>query len=212
MSIVCDGDCDTLRPRGPISNNQYTERKILAEFLRQNSSIHFAVAISVKEDHSWLSGDRKRQLIVTFEAQRGFMLGPPLGELFRAMAERLPTPSNTPVNAAMRAREPGYGWGKHGGSKMTNRSLTMSSRLLMEVLAGKRSMAEVHKLQRWRFKSDPPNDRDTLNQFELWLDEGRLPTAITVEADPEGTDDWVTFEFGEPDAAISPFRIPDRLS
>lgn len=95
---------------------------------------------------------------------------------------------------------------------MTNRSLTMSSRLLMEVLAGKRSMAEVHKLQRWRFKSDPPNDRDTLNQFELWLDEGRLPTAITVEADPEGTDDWVTFEFGEPDAAISPFRIPDRLS
>jgi hypothetical protein len=207
--IVCDGDCDTLRPKGPASNSRYPERKILEEFLRQNSSVHFAVALSVKQEpSSWLSRDKKPQIVATFVGQRGFTLGPALAELFRAMAERMPTPKNTPDNAALRAREPGYGWGNHGGSSMSNRSLKISSRLLLELLAGKRSIGEVHKLQHWRFKADPQDNRSTLNQFERWLDEGRLPVAITVERDPEGSDDWVEFEFGDPDPAVSPFKVP----
>jgi hypothetical protein len=205
--IVCDGDCDTLRPKLPTSNAQYTERKILAEFLRQNSSVHFAAAITVKEDNSWLSHRREREFMVTFEGQRGFTLGPAIAEIFRATVEGMPTPHNTAVNAAMRAREPGYGWGKHGGCRMTDRSLTMSCRLLVELLAGRRSMEEVQRLQRWRFKSDPSDDRSTLNQFERWLDEGRMPKSITIDPDPDGSDDWVTFEFSEPDAAVSPFRV-----
>ena len=93
---------------------------------------------------------------------------------------------------------------------MTDRSLKMSSRLLAELLAGKRSIEEVHKLQRWRFKVDPQDNRATLNQFERWLDEGRLPISIKVEPDPDGTDDWVEFEFGEPDPAVSPFRVREK--
>ena len=208
--IVCDGDCDTLRPKVPTSNPRYPERKILAEFLRQNSSIDFAVAISVHEDLSWLSFKQKRELVLTFEAQRGFTLGPVLAEVFRAAVERMPKPTNNPGNAARRAREPGYGWGKHGGCSMSDCSLKMSSRLLVELLAGKRSIEEVHKLQRWRFKADPQDNRATLNQFERWLDEGRLPISIKVEPDPDGTDDWVEFEFGEPDPAVSPFRVPEK--
>jgi len=208
--IVCDGDTQTLRPQSIGSDWRFSERKIVEEFLRQNSSIGFVLTISVKEDQpSWASQERNRQLVLNLMAQTGLKQGPELDRLFREMAERMPAPEASPQNAALRARERGFGWGGHGGFTMSDRSLTISSRLLMEVLAGRRSHAEMNELQGWRSMNEPSDrERRFFNPFERWLAEGRLPVSITVEYDPDGRDDLVTFKVGEPDVAISPFRVP----
>jgi hypothetical protein len=208
--IVCDGDCASLQPSSPL-RSRFTDRQILEEFLRQNSSIHFALAVTVKEDQtSWMRGPSKPYLVATLVVQSGLSEAASLDTLFRQMIERMPQPKDTPVNAALRAREPGFGWGKHGGYSMSRSSLKMSSRLLVEVLAGRRSIKELHKFHRWRFPSDPQDNNTMVNPFARWLSEGKLPVSIVVEADPEGTDDWVEFKFGEPDPAVSVFRVPEQ--
>ncbi|WP_308516147.1 hypothetical protein [Sphingomonas flavescens] len=209
--IVCDGDTQTLRPATPQSDRGFTERKIAAEFLRQNSSVHFVLTVSVKESPpTWDARDRERKLAFNLVAQRGLAESSSLEQIFRDMAGRMPEPKEMPVNAALRARERGFGWGKHGGYTMSSRSLTISSRLLMEVLAGKRSHAELNSLQRWRSMSEPPDNDRFPNPFERWLAEGRLPVSLSLEQDPDGRDDMITIKVGEPDAAIAPFRVPER--
>lgn len=207
--IVCDGDCATMRPKTPASDHRFSERRILDQFLKEPSPIQFAVAISVKEDWcSWRSRPTKRELVVTFAAQRGLAEAAALEELFRAMVERMPLPNETPINAARRARVKGFGLGKHGGGVMTDRSLKISSRLLVEVLAGRRPIEELYRFQGWRSIAAPQDDMTMPNPFERWLSEGRLPVEMNVEPDPEGTDDWIEFKFGDPDPAVSRFRVP----
>jgi hypothetical protein len=209
--IVCDGDTQTLRPTTPQSDRRFGERKIIEDFLRQNSSVHFVLAISVKElAQSWISRTKDLQLVLNLVAQRGLLQADELDALFREMAERLPQPAADPANAALRAREPGFGWGHHGGYTMSHRSLTFSSRLLMEVLAGQRTHTELNEMLGWRSANEPIDNERWQNPFERWLVEGRLPISVSVEHDPDGRDDMVTIKVGEPDAAISPFTATDR--
>lgn len=91
---------------------------------------------------------------------------------------------------------------------MTDRSLKISSRLLVEVLAGRRPIEELYRFQGWRSIAAPQDDMTMPNPFERWLSEGRLPVEMNVEPDPEGTDDWIEFKFGDPDPAVSRFRVP----
>ena len=46
------------------------------------------------------------------------------------------------------------------------------------------------------------------NFFDLRLKRGELITSATVEHIPDEDDDWITFEFGEPDPAVAPFSEP----
>lgn len=206
--IVCDGDSQAMRPRTPQSDPSFSERKVMTEFLRRNPAIDFALTISVKEVRPHSHTRSPKQLVVNLVGQPELSQPEALDELFRTMAELMPEPAELPVNAALRAREPGFGWGKHGGYTMSRNSLSMSSRLLVEVLAGRRSCEELNRLQRWRSADEPADNERFLNPFERWLSEGRLPVSIAVEQEPEGTDDTITFKFGDPDAAVSPFRVP----
>jgi len=47
-----------------------------------------------------------------------------------------------------------------------------------------------------------------MSQFRRALIAGRMIKAVVVDPAGDTDDDWVEFEFTEPDAAISPFRIP----
>lgn len=207
--IACDGDCGSMAPPSFGRDNRFGERAIMDEFLRQNRSFTFVLAITVKQDQRGPFGPPPDpKLHFTLAVQPGHPNTNALDRLFRAMAARLPKPHNLPINAAMRAREPGYGWGKHGALHKSNNELKMSARLVMEVLAGKRTIEQLHELQRWRSKDAPQDNHTLYNPFERWLDDGQLPIELNIEADPEGTDDMIVFKVGEPDAAISPFRLP----
>lgn len=88
---------------------------------------------------------------------------------------------------------------------MSSKSVRISSRELMEILAGRRTVEELNTLHRWR-AVDAPNDNNLMvNPFDRALKNGRLPSEITViPTDEEDCDDWIEFKFGDPDPAISP--------
>ena len=86
---------------------------------------------------------------------------------------------------------------------MTGRSLRMSTRTLLELLAGKMPIDEFTKTH----ALDP---RTPVNPFMQRLRNGQLITAISVHPQPDQDDDEVTIEFGDPDPAVSAFRMPAR--
>lgn len=76
--------------------------------------------------------------------------------------------------------------------------ITMSARKLLELLAGKKTVAEFNTDHQLNLNENP---------FYRALAEGRLISKVTVVPHPEKDDDTVTIEFSEPDSAISPIRV-----
>ena len=104
--IVGDGDSRSLADR----HNNWSEvsaRAIADEFLRQNSSIHFVLLLSVREEPTgWSSINlriRKLHGMLAFSRTTAVPAG--LEQLFNSMMAEMPRPVAMPVNAALRSRE-----------------------------------------------------------------------------------------------------------
>ena len=207
--IVGDGDSKTLAD--PMSGSgAITGRAIAEEFLRQHTSIHFVLLLSVREQqHVWPRvHDQKRWLSAEVVYSKSSSPPPELEVLFHRMMELLPEPVVMPINAARRAREQGYGLGHHGGYKVSGNRVKSSAREVLEVLAGRCTVDEINgkydELTHGR-SAGPPNSMP--RWIELYLGQGRMPTKISViKTDENQSDDWIEFEFGPPDPAITPFR------
>lgn len=89
---------------------------------------------------------------------------------------------------------------------MSDSSVKISARVLMELLAGEISLDRFNELHDWDGKPDGRGRAGFPNPFRSKLSQGRLPQVIMVEPDADCDDDWVEFKFGPPDPAISPFR------
>ena len=81
---------------------------------------------------------------------------------------------------------------------MGGKKIKISARDLLALMAG--------KLDQERFVRG--HDAGGGNFFELCLKRGQLITNASVERTSDEDDDWVTFEFGEPDSAVAPFSEP----
>lgn len=147
--VVGDADSTALRDRQR-NWNEVDAQGIVREFLRQHSSIGFVFTVSVREKHaSFLNvGQPERTLHGVLEIGAGCPAGMALDALFRSAMVDMPKPVAMPVNGALRAQEPGYGWGHHGGHQMSKNRVRISSRELMELLAGRRTIAE-HQRDAW---------------------------------------------------------------
>lgn len=204
--IVGDADSNALNS-SMRSWNRVDAQDIVKEFLRQNSSIDFVFILSVRERQRGVLdlGPAERSLVPMLAVQQSCTARHSLETPFSSSFKHLPVPVAMPVNAARRAREMGYGWGHHGGHQMSSKSVRISSRELMEILAGRRTVEELNTLHRWRAIA-APNDNDTMvNPFDRSLKDGRLPSEIIViSTGEEDSDDWIEFKFGDPDPAISP--------
>jgi hypothetical protein len=86
---------------------------------------------------------------------------------------------------------------------MSRSKVTISSRELQELLAGRISHQEFLRSHRW--EETDANGHRYANPFEIILAQGRMIEKINVEVDENDNDDWITFEFGNPDPSISPF-------
>ena len=87
-----------------------------------------------------------------------------------------------------------------GGSVGGGDRIKISARAVLELLAGAMTyerFAEVHGWTEGRF-----------DMFRSRLDSGQLFTSARIESlGPSKDDDWLEFEFGPPDPAISAFRL-----
>jgi hypothetical protein len=206
--IVGDGDSRAFTDQ---QNNwsDVSARAIVDEFLRQYASVHFVLLLSVREERTGWSPVNPpiRRLHGQLVVSRTTAVPAELEQLFHRMMAEMPQPVAMPINAALRSREAGYGLGHHGGSQMSDRRIKLSAREVLEVLAGRRTVQEMNASHDWHAAADRPQARTKPNFFERCLQEGRLPSSITViKTDENDSDDWIEVEFGDPDPAIRPFR------
>ncbi|MDE3786146.1 hypothetical protein I7G00_19170 [Sinorhizobium meliloti] len=206
--ILGDGDCAALAER-EASQHYVSADAIARELLRQYSSVNFILLLTIREKrwHYFPPNDPRRRVHPILVCREGDPLRTELEAIFGAMLEQFPPPVMMPKNGSLRAREKGFDSGHHGAYQLEGCKIRMSSRELMEVLAGLRTLDDngARNVEASRRLPSAPNP--TKQAFLRKLLDGRLPVRISVDETGENdNDDWIEFEFGEADAAIAPFE------
>jgi hypothetical protein len=93
---------------------------------------------------------------------------------------------------------------------MSRRTVKISSRELLDLLAGRRTIRELNEAHGWGAVASL--GRTMPSPFSRSLEEGRMIKRIEVVRAADDDDDWVTIEFGDPDPAIAPFVVKSSPS
>ena len=89
---------------------------------------------------------------------------------------------------------------------MSGKRLKVSAREVLEILAGRTTVQEINQRDD-QLRGGAPAADSVPRLMESYLSRGQLPTSVCiVKTDENDNDDWIEFEFGPPDPAISPFR------
>lgn len=88
---------------------------------------------------------------------------------------------------------------------MSERRVKISARALLGLLAGTVSQADFFKAHGFIESEDT---RHAINVFQRAVKSSRLISNVSIETGRSADDDWIIFEFGEPDPAVLPFAIP----
>ena len=214
--ILCDGYCQLLASQlGGRGTQNYNDREIIEDFLRDNSSISFVVTLWVEQPHRGVfdspQGPRLRVKVVQNSAAR-FPLDGQTAQLLTRMPDVLPIPVNTAASAAYGIAAGNFGIGKshYGGSKVSygrTTSIRISSRALLDLLAGTNGPVRFSE-DHWSKHSRTVED--VSNPFAKAVAQGMTIAAVAVERMDDEDDDWVTFELSWPDPAVTPFRHSER--
>lgn len=206
--ILGDGNCAALAER-QASPRSVSSEAIAKECLRQYSSLDFVLLLTIREEKRLFFPPIRPELRThaTLICRDESPVRAQLETTFGAMLRKFPRPVNMPVNGALRAREAQFEMGHHGGCKLSGQKIRVSSREMVEVLAGLRTFDENGARNVEFARSQPHNKSHVSAMFLRQIANGRLPVAITVEkTDENDNDDWIEFDFGEPDPAITPFK------
>jgi hypothetical protein len=181
----------------------YQMREVIDEFFRQNTSVAFVVTIGVKSTSSMLGrgfhADFEPKLFVRDTSEAWVA---DLDRLFTQVISSLPEIHQTPENAVNEMK-----WNQstlrtkpfQGGSIMQGNRIQISTRELLDLLAGKldqNRFAENHRM----------GGADSI--FKLYQSRGKMIKRAEVERRQDQDDDWIIFEFSDDDPAVSKFRVP----
>ena len=206
--ILCDGSCALLGSQLRGGGN-YSGQEIIEDFLRQNSSISFVVTLRVEQPHKGVFGNSqgRRLHVKVFQSHPArFPLDDEIAQLLQQIPDFLPVPVNTALNAVYGIEAGEYGIGKthYGGFEISSTSIRISSRALLDLLAGTTDpsrFAEDHWPKQIR------TTEGTNNPFAAALARGMTIEAVAVEHREDEDDDWITFDFSWPDVAMTPFQL-----
>lgn len=201
--VACNGGCSVFKGHNIFGRN-ILARDVAKEVLRQYSSLGFILMIDAIKPFTTSPTDRPFAYL-KYELVFGdrFRGDQKIVDLVSRTMAVLPSPMNDALNASYRSKEVGYGIGYVGGFKMSRKSIRLSSRAVVELLAGRITPEHFAAVHGW----DRRGDSGHINFFEHMLSQGRMISETTVTR-TDDDDDWLTFQFGDPDPAISPFRPP----
>ena len=196
--ILCDGTCGLLRARP--SHSTVTVDEVIDRFLRKTSTVDFVCVVDIVESTAYGNTRPPRIEIRMWSIKEKAWAQKLSGSLSVALQQVGP-PQDSPLNTLNQLNWAGnkqHLWGRYKrNSTMTNTSLEVSLRAVMDYLAGRidRSAFEniVHP--------------DLVAQLKKRLDEGRSIESVSVELGRGTDDDGLLIRFGEHDAAKSPFRV-----
>jgi hypothetical protein len=179
--------------------------EVISDFFRQHSSVSFVVTMGIRSRLSAPAGTSHLYVepkVFVRGTDRAEDWVPSVNRLVAQVTDSLPQIFQTPENAVI-----SMDWNRStmhtkpylGGSEMTRNEVRISSRELLDLLAG--------RLDQRRFAENHDTGGGT-NIFSIFRSQGRMITAASVEHRPEDDDDQVILRFGAGDPAVSKFRIP----
>lgn len=208
LVIVCDGDCSLLRRGSSLMTGEtYSSTQVTKDFLRLNSSIDAVLLVTIDEHRAFLAHKVTCSLKYELVTADSYQKSPRLTEqsvkaiydLLDGAIKTMPTPLRSAYSAAALCLRSEIGPDRIGGYTLQGNDITISSRALQRLLAGEISSEEFIRQHRW--------DGDEPNPFDRTFKFGQLISAVKVVNGKDLDDDSLTFSFGWPDPAASPFIV-----
>lgn len=197
--FLCDGSSDLFHQRGDWYPEFGVDRTI-KDFLKQNNDISFVICFTVQKNkkyNDYSPSDetpRYEILIEGFVSPNHQEITEEINSFGHALAEKMPVPVNNVSSAINRLksskRHEGISF-RGGGMFNYRNKIEVSSRELLEVLAGKSQF--IH---------------ETDKEFAMLLNQGRIIESISIRTVENEDDEYIVFNFGKPNPAISQFTIP----
>lgn len=197
--IVCDGGCSHLSMTRYFYEDHIDD--VFRYFLQQHPEISFILTIVVQETLGF--GAQRNGIVTLYEGKTFSSVGPEIRAAIDKMGNLFPEAERSALNAGhlLNSQNKHQGVSFIGGWKMPGGGeMKISARAVLELLAGRITPERFLTLHGWSPSANP---------FGSQLDAGRLIASIGVESgENETDDDWLTMEFGRPDPAVSPFKVP----
>ncbi len=204
--FLCDGIGNTFN-RGDLVYK--SSREVIHNFLHNHKEIDFVLTVtSESEPYNFYDQEAKIK-IALFQGYGNKLNSKIIQFLENDLVKSFPRPARNITNARNALKfgfidkktvvsSAGY------GLVVSSNEVKVSSRTLLELLAGKLPWDEVfYNLGFEGFSSSIPN------RFLTMLNDGKSFNEVKIEKGKnERDDDWVVFKFDE-DPAISPFKMPD---
>jgi hypothetical protein len=200
--IICDADCAAIKSKQDY--DQYGTDEIIKCFLRRHKSIQFVlVLIPAHKGRGFDLNARNHELHWRLFPER--VDASPWLAPIREFPQKIPQIQNNAANARYRAdwkRQQGK-WNEgptfRGASTMSAHRIRISARDVLELMAGTLKQEEFLTL----------HSRESMGSLFLQkLANGQLITASRIEKhDIDSDDDWIVFEFGDVDPAVSRYRV-----
>ena len=207
MLVVCDGDCALLSREHPMEG--FSAQQIAEHFLRGSRTLDLVLLVTVTEEgaSTFARRDERRlrcTLVAAQSCRPAHLTANVVESLKRVLEEavnRLPKPVMLPNNALRRNLTTDWSASMQGGYEQGGEQITISARAVLELLAGAMTYERFAEVHGW---SD-----GEFHMFRSRLASGQLFQSARIENLGEREDDdWLVFEFGPPDPAISEFRSP----
>ncbi|MCY7346579.1 MAG: hypothetical protein LH614_10220 [Pyrinomonadaceae bacterium] len=207
--IICDGLGNIFNKIG--ESSAYNAGEVIYEFLYNHTEVSFVLTINSKnEPHNFFAGMPKIKIDL-YEGASFDKVRNEAAQLFQDdLAEKFPQPVRSVLDAknflnnVKQNLEEIYSKG-HFGFAISDYELKISPRILLELLSGKLTQEKFIKTYQMK------DNNYVYNFISEMIQEGRLIAESSIEkSEYEQDDDWIVFRFGETDAAVSPFKMPDK--
>jgi hypothetical protein len=207
LVILCDGDCHAMKQSMLMSGGAFSAEQVVDEFLCDSSSIDAVLLVAVESRSSIFATGTKLELsarlVVPYEKFRNARLSSNRLDAIKCLLDQalklLPQPTLDARNAVLRCDQKNFGSGTNG-YQMSNSHVAVSSRAMLELLAGKTTLDDFLGNYGWNSLNNP---------FLRMLERGLLIDQAAIKDGGDADDDWIDLHFA-PDAAVRPFARSDK--
>lgn len=207
--FLCDGIGGTFSRRDFAFKSP---RDVIHKFLADHKKIDFVLTLTSESDQYNFYDQTPKIKIALFRGGKGNKLNSKIEQFLEIeLLEKFPKPARniSSARSALKSKfadkrtiVPSAGC----GLEVSSDELKISSRTLLEVLAGKLPWDKVFYYLGFEGIS---NSNSIPNRFLTMLNEGNLFSEINIQkGENEKDDDWIVFKFKK-DPSISPFDMPD---
>jgi hypothetical protein len=203
--FVCDAACASLN-NDFHGVSDYSQDKIVEEVFRGNSSLSFVLVLSPEEQRPPFGQGVTKSIKARFYSNRAakYPINDAVLTKLQEIAKFFPVPESMPINASRRLNTKKDGGLSHyGGCTMSGNKIKISSRMITEMFAG---VLDFNKFDK-DHKAMSSDNKNYITQFFLnQVMQGKMIRNVSIEKCQDEDDDWIEFEYGEPDPAISKFK------